>query len=76
MLHCHLRLDMLPSGSVRLAVTAIPTRGCVLDRVTTPSSSSFVTVTFTSFMPRLPLASVACTVTSYTLFVLASVAFS
>ena len=41
---------MLPSGSVRLAVTGTPTRGCVRDSVTTPTSSSLVTVTFTSMV--------------------------
>ena len=31
---------MLPSGSVRLAVTGTPTRGWVRDSVTTPASSN------------------------------------
>ena len=67
---------MLPSGSLRLAVTGTPTRICVLDRVTTPSSFSFMTVTFTAISPRLPSLSAARTVTSYTLSVLASVGAS
>ena len=41
-----------PSGSVTLAVTAIPTRGRVFDRVTVPSPrASLVTETFSSSVP-------------------------
>ena len=54
--HCQVRPDMLPSGSLRLAVTGTTNpNGCVLDSLTVPSSSSFSTVTFTAIVaPILP----------------------
>ena len=74
--HCQVTLDTSPSGSVTLAVIATPTRGCSCDMVTVPSSSTLVTVIFTFLVPVLLTASVASTVTSYTLSLSASPGFS
>ena len=70
--HSQVTLDRLPSGSLREAFTAIPTRGWIFDRVTFPTSFASVTVTFTPLEPRLPLLSATDTVTSYTLSLSAS----
>ena len=56
--HCHVTLPAVTmSGSVRVAVTSMPTTGCAGVRVAVPSSSTLVTVTVTSFMAILPPAS-------------------
>ena len=46
--HCQEVPDTLPSGSLKVAVRAVPTRGDVGgDRLTLPASSALVTVTVT-----------------------------
>ena len=57
------------SGSVSVAVTGKPTRGCRVDRFDRPVLfSMLVTFTVTSCSSELPSVSVTFTVTSYTLF--------
>ena len=70
--HCHLTSDTAPSMSVRVAVSAVPIRGCNSDSVTVPSSSTFVTVTVTSISSVWSSLSVATTVMLYTLSLPAS----
>ena len=48
--HCQVRLDMVPSGSVKVAVIPSPTWGCNVDRVTVPGSSTLVTAMVTAFI--------------------------
>ena len=74
--HCHVVPDMRPSGSVSVAVSLIPSCGCNVDRVTTPSSFTLVTRTVTAREAVFPALSVATTVTSYLLFPPASVGAS
>ena len=45
--HCQEVLLIPPSGSLREAVRAVPTRGELDDRLTLPASSTLVTVTDT-----------------------------
>ena len=45
--HCHVRPLTLPSGSFSVAVTAVPTAGCVDDRVTVPSGCTAITTPLT-----------------------------
>ena len=67
--HCQETLSaVMLSGSVSVAVTGKPTRGCRVDSSTAPSSSMLVTLTITACSSVLPFVSVTTTVTSYTLF--------
>ena len=43
--HCHLGSETVPSGSLSVAVNAVPACGCNADRVTVPGSSTLVTST-------------------------------
>ena len=64
--HCHDAPVMPPSASESVAVTAVPSSGDVVDKLTVPGSSTLVTVTITA---RIDFSdpSPASTVTSYTL---------
>ena len=57
------------SGSVSVAVTGKPTRGCRVERVDYSAvSSMLVTLTITACSSVLPFVSVTTTITSYALF--------
>ena len=61
--HIQVAAEIVPSGSVRVAVRAIPNTGCPGARATAPASSSSVTVTVTARVTLSVVPSVASTVT-------------
>ena len=62
--HDHVTAPETMSGSVRRAFSVSPTRGCTLDSVTAPGSSTFSTVTVTVMELLSADGSVAVTVRS------------
>jgi hypothetical protein len=58
---------MLPSGSLNIAVSVVPTSGCSGDKVTIPSSSTFSIVMVTVMVSRSPEGSLARILTEYVL---------
>ena len=75
--HCQVSLVTPPSGSVRLAATAVPTCGLDGSSFTVPASSSLVTVIVTAMVAStegssvlsMALPSLTLTVTEYSLSV-------
>ena len=63
--HCQLGPLTAPSGSVRVAVTAVPTPGDAWESVTLPASSTLFTLIVTSTVSELLEGSVAVSVTTY-----------
>ena len=62
---CQLSLEIVPSGSVRLAVTAVPTWGWVESRLTFPPRPRLVTLMVTSKVTWPVVPSETSTVTRY-----------
>ena len=59
--------DMLPSGSLNIAVSVVPISGCSGDKVTIPSSSIFSIMMVTVMVFRPPAGSLARILTEYVL---------
>ena len=61
--HCHVRSEMSPSGSFRVASNTVPTCGCFHDKATVPGSSTSLTLMVTVILSLAPDGSVAITFT-------------